>query len=104
MSKATSTGQDLRIDSERMLTAFNELAQVGATVEGGVSRPTFGEAHLAARQWFREQIEETGLDFRTDGAGNHSAFLPASVIARSEATKLSVVREGEIASQSALAT
>ncbi len=37
--------------------------------------PTFSEAHLAARQWFREQIEKSGLEFRTDGAGNHSAFL-----------------------------
>jgi N-carbamoyl-L-amino-acid hydrolase len=59
-----------------MRTAFDELAQIGATAEGGVHRPTFSEAHLAARRWFREQIEQAGLEFRTDGAGNHSAFLP----------------------------
>jgi N-carbamoyl-L-amino-acid hydrolase len=58
-----------------MLYAFNELAQVGATDDGGVNRPTFSEAHLAARKWFRAQIENAGLEFRTDGAGNHSAFL-----------------------------
>ena len=40
-----------------------------------MNRPTFSEAHLAARTWFREQIESAGLEFRTDGAGNHSAFL-----------------------------
>ena len=61
-----------------MLAAFDELAHsrgLGATGDGGVHRPTFSESHLAARQWFREQIEKAGLEFRTDGAGNHSAFL-----------------------------
>ena len=67
--------RDLRIDPERMWAAFDALATVGATEAGGVHRPTFSEAHLAARRWFREQIENAGLGFRTDGAGNHSAFL-----------------------------
>ena len=71
---------NLRINSDRMLAAFNELAQIGATGDGGVNRPTFSEAHLAARRWFREQIEGTGLEFHSDGAGNHSAFFPAHVI------------------------
>jgi N-carbamoyl-L-amino-acid hydrolase len=65
----------LRIDPARMLAAFNELAQIGATGDGGVDRPTFSEAHLAARRWFRDQIEKAGLEFRSDGAGNHSACL-----------------------------
>jgi len=92
----TDTFRNLRINSGRMLAAFNELAKFGATSAGGVHRPTFSEAHLAARHWFREQIEGSGLEFRTDGAGNHSAVLP--VIARSEATKQSPVSEKEIAS------
>ena len=58
-----------------MLASFNELASIGATAEGGVHRPTFSEAHLAARRWFREQIERSGLKFHMDGAGNHSAIL-----------------------------
>jgi N-carbamoyl-L-amino-acid hydrolase len=58
-----------------MRAAFEALAQIGATGDGGVNRPTFSQAHLAARRWFREQIEASGLEFRTDGAGNHSAFL-----------------------------
>ncbi len=65
----------LRVNSDRMRATFNDLAQIGATGDGGVNRPTFSEAHLAARAWFREQIEKSGLEFRTDGAGNHSAFL-----------------------------
>src|SRR6266498_4381571 len=58
-----------------MLAAFNELAQLGETADGGINRPTFSETHLAAHRWFREQIKKAGLEFRTDGAGNHSAFL-----------------------------
>src|SRR5258706_2901285 len=70
--------KDLRVNSDRMLASFNQLALIGATAEGGVNRPTFSEAHLAARKWFREEIERAGLEFHTDGAGNHSAFLPSA--------------------------
>jgi hydantoinase/carbamoylase family amidase len=66
---------DLRIDSERMRLAFDQLAAIGATGDGGVHRPTFSEAHIAARALFRDQIIAAGLDFRLDGAGNHSGFL-----------------------------
>jgi beta-ureidopropionase / N-carbamoyl-L-amino-acid hydrolase len=75
MNTLTETWRDLRVDAERMQAAFDELTQIGATREGGVHRPTFSEAHLAARKWFRAQIENAGLEFRTDGAGNHSALL-----------------------------
>src|SRR5512136_783197 len=67
---------DLRIDSDRMLAVFDQLAAIGSTGDGGVHRPTFSEAHLAARAWFREQIQKAGLEFHLDSAGNHSAFLP----------------------------
>src|SRR6266508_5905512 len=101
----TETFRTLRINSDRMLAVFNELAHIGATGDGGVHRPTFSEAHLAARRWFSEQIEKAGLQFHTDGAGNHSAVLP--VIARSGAngttTKQSLFHEPEIASQNTLA-
>ncbi len=66
---------ELRIDPDRMLAAFDELAAIGSTGDGGVNRPTFSEAHLAARAAFRQQVQNAGLEFRTDGAGNHSAYL-----------------------------
>jgi N-carbamoyl-L-amino-acid hydrolase len=72
----------MRVNAERMQATFDELAQIGATPEGGVHRPTFSEAHLAARKWFRAQIENAGLEFRTDGAGNHSATLALSGASR----------------------
>ena len=70
--------KDLRVNSDRMLAAFNELALIGATSDGGVNRPTFSEAHLAARKWFRDEVERSGLEFHTDGAGNHSAILSSA--------------------------
>ncbi len=71
----TNHSNDLHVNAERMRAAFDALAQIGGTGDGGVNRPTFSQAHLAARRWFRGQIEASGLEFRTDGAGNHSAYL-----------------------------
>lgn len=65
----------MQVNSSRLRADFDALAQFGATGDGGVHRPTFSEAHLAARKWFREQIEKAGLAFCVDGAGNHSARL-----------------------------
>jgi len=89
--------KDLRVNADRMLASFNQLALVGATVDGGVHRPTFHEAHLAARQWFRGEVQRSGLGFRTDGAGNHSALLP--VIASPSGAKQSPPKNEEIASR-----
>ena len=68
----------LRVNAARLRTDFDALAQFGSTSDGGVHRPALSESHLAARKWFREQIEKAGLEFRIDGAGNHSAFLACS--------------------------
>lgn len=68
----------LRVNPERLELDFAALAAIGATRDGGVHRPALGAAHLAARLWFREQVLAAGLDFRCDGAGNHSAVLPAA--------------------------
>jgi beta-ureidopropionase / N-carbamoyl-L-amino-acid hydrolase len=70
--------KELRINSDRMLAAFNELAVIGATPEGGVHRPALSEAHVEARKWFGEVVQQSGLEFHTDGAGNHSAVLASS--------------------------
>jgi beta-ureidopropionase / N-carbamoyl-L-amino-acid hydrolase len=67
--------KELHVNPDRMLESFNQLASIGATTEGGVHRPALSEAHLAARKWFREEVERSGLEFRMDAAGNHSAFL-----------------------------
>ena len=58
-----------------MRADFDELASFGATPAGGVDRPSLGDAHLAARAWFRGRATAAGLETRVDGAGNHSAIL-----------------------------
>ncbi|HXY81925.1 MAG TPA: Zn-dependent hydrolase [Gaiellaceae bacterium] len=58
-----------------MRADFDALAAFGATPKGGVSRPSLGEAHLAARAWFLRRSQEAGLETRVDAAGNHSAIL-----------------------------
>jgi acetylornithine deacetylase/succinyl-diaminopimelate desuccinylase-like protein len=40
-----------------------------------VSRPTFSNAHLAARAWLLERAAAAGLATRIDSAGKHSAVL-----------------------------
>ena len=95
--------KQLRVNSDRMLAAFNELALIGATSDGGVNRPTFSKAHLAARKWFRDEVERSGLEFRTDGAGNHSAFLASSVIAKEQSDRSNLQQDQQIASQQPLA-
>ncbi len=67
----------MRVDADRMREDFEALAAIGATGNGGVSRPSLGHAHLAARQWFLERAAAAGLETRVDAAGNHSALLPA---------------------------
>ena len=93
--------KDLRINADRMLASFNQLALIGATGDGGVDRTTFSEPHLAARKWFREEIERSGLEFHVDGAGNHSAVLP--VIARERSDRSNLQHDDGIASQKPLA-
>ncbi len=65
----------LSINPERFKEDFEALAQIGATEDGGVHRPSLSEAHLEARSWLRRRVQADGLEFRMDGAGNHSAYL-----------------------------
>jgi N-carbamoyl-L-amino-acid hydrolase len=63
------------VDRDRLAADFEALAAIGATPEGGVARPTFGDAHFAARAWFLERAGAAGLETHVDPAGNHSAVL-----------------------------
>jgi len=68
----------LKVKASRLLENIAALAQIGRTPAGGVSRLALSEADLAGRRWFKRRVEEAGLKFRTDGAGNLSAILPAA--------------------------
>ena len=65
----------IHINEDRLLSDLRDLAQIGATEEGGVHRPALSEADLAGREWFRQNIRKAGLELREDGAGNISAIL-----------------------------
>jgi N-carbamoyl-L-amino-acid hydrolase len=73
----SSVATEPRVDGEALRADFEVLAAIGATPAGGVDRPSLGEAHLAARAWFRARAAAAGLETRVDAAGNHSALLPA---------------------------
>ena len=68
-------GIGLRVNEDRMRAAFEALAAIGRTPEGGVHRPAFSEAHSAARRWFLERAGSLGLQTGIDSAGNHRAWL-----------------------------
>jgi N-carbamoyl-L-amino-acid hydrolase len=68
----------LKINAPRLLADLEALGAIGAASEGGVSRPAMSAADLQARAWFRLRVEEAGLQFHQDGAGNTSAVLPAA--------------------------
>ncbi|MCY4021450.1 MAG: M20 family metallo-hydrolase [Chloroflexi bacterium] len=65
----------LKINEKRFLADLRELSLIGATAEGGVSRPALTVHDLEARQWYRGKIARAGLGYALDGAGNQSAIL-----------------------------
>jgi N-carbamoyl-L-amino-acid hydrolase len=66
---------DLRINEQRFKADFDALSEIGKTSAGGITRPALSPAHLTAREWLRGKIEQAGLEFRQDGAGNQIALL-----------------------------
>lgn len=66
------------INSHRLRRDFDVLSAIGSDEFGGVDRPTFSEAHLAAREWFCQRCLQDGFMFKVDSAGNHSAILKSS--------------------------
>lgn len=65
----------LEINADRLLRDLNELAKIGATPDGGVSRPSLTVEDREGREWFKMTVENARLDYRIDGAGNQSAIL-----------------------------
>ena len=69
----TTPGETIRVNEKRFLEDFSRLTRDGATPEGGLNRPALSESHLAARETFRNMIQERGFWIREDSAGNLSA-------------------------------
>jgi N-carbamoyl-L-amino-acid hydrolase len=60
----------MTVNFERLKRDLEELGRIGRDEHGGVSRPSFSPADFEARQWLKTKIEEAGLCYRQDGAGN----------------------------------
>lgn len=61
---------DIEINFERLKEDILSLSEIGRDSKGGISRPSFSQPDLKAREWLKGKIEEAGLSFRQDGAGN----------------------------------
>ena len=64
------TGSPVKIKPERILSALQDLGEIGKTADGGVARVAFSEADLKGRAYFMKRLEEAGLAVRIDAAGN----------------------------------
>ena len=69
-----SSGQ-LRIDAARLRKDIDELAEIGRAEDQGIYRMAFSDGDMQGREWFRKQVQESGLEFHRDGAANLYARL-----------------------------
>ena len=60
----------MRINIDRLKSNLDALSRIGRTPEGGVSRPSFSQADMKARQWFIQKLKDADLAVTVDAAGN----------------------------------
>ncbi|MCZ0984106.1 Zn-dependent hydrolase [Streptomyces diastatochromogenes] len=58
------------VNRDRLLRRLTELAQIGRSESGGVTRPGFSLADLEARRYVVREAENSGLPTAVDAAGN----------------------------------
>ncbi len=61
---------EVKINLDRLKKNLMELSEIGKDPGGGISRPSFSQADLEARQWLKDKISCAGLCVSQDGAGN----------------------------------
>jgi N-carbamoyl-L-amino-acid hydrolase len=66
---------DLRVDFERLQSDIEALANIGRHEDQGLYRMAFSDGDMQGREWFKERIEDAGLQIHTDGAANIHARL-----------------------------
>lgn len=66
---------ELRINAERLQKDIDDLAKIGRRDDHGIYRMAFSEGDIAARDWFKGRIADSGLDCFEDGAANICARL-----------------------------
>lgn len=65
-------GQDAPpgVDRRRLRRRLEEISRFGSTGDGGIDRPAYGDADIAAREYVRTVMREAGLEPSVDAAGN----------------------------------
>ncbi len=58
----------LRINARRLRKDLEDLARIGGTPEGGVSRPALSADERRGRKWLIQKLRAAGLKTRVDGA------------------------------------
>jgi N-carbamoyl-L-amino-acid hydrolase len=61
---------EIKINAERLHASLHELAQIGATPGGGVTRLALTDEDKAGRDLLRRWFTEAGLEVRVDDLGN----------------------------------
>src|SRR2546427_1632431 len=67
-----------RVNGSRVNKHLTDLAQFGATPQGGVSRVAFSDADVAGRRFMMDLMREAGLTVSVDPIGNIFGVRPAS--------------------------
>lgn len=65
---------ELRVNIDRLAQSIADLAAIGATPAGGVTRLTLSDEDKAGRELLRSWMEGAGLDVRIDDFGNMTGF------------------------------
>src|SRR5688500_14603730 len=66
----------MRINASRLQASLDELARIGATSGGGVTRLALSDEDRHARDLLRGWMEEAGLGVRVDDFGNMTGSRP----------------------------
>lgn len=65
----------LRVNPARLRADIDALADIGRYENAGIYRMAFSAGDMAGRDWLRQRIADSGLDFHQDGAANIHARL-----------------------------
>ena len=60
----------MQVNFARLKRDLEDLGAIGRTPEGGVARPSWSDADMAARRWLLARIEAAGMEAQVDPAGN----------------------------------
>lgn len=60
----------LNINRERLQSDIETLAEIGRQEDYGIYRMAFSDGDMQGRKWFKDRVEEAGLEFYQDGAAN----------------------------------